>query len=367
MAAKVKQNLERGVLSSNLNSCQVSLTRQENATAGEVAQTAQHLSSLSQRETGGSMNRTIRCALAAVFAITAALAARSSAHATTEQWYSFNISCTHTNAANVATGSAQLFVRVSEGPGANQATFHFINTGPNASSITDVYFDDGSLLGIASITDSGAGVNFSQGASPPDLPGGNGCDPDFHTVAAFTADSNPPTQPNGVNTPTEYLDITFSLQGGQTFDDVVAELSTGALRIGIHVQAFGNGGSESFINGPSTAVDLASFGAQAGHGQVTLQWRTGSEVNNAGFNLYRATSASGQRVKVNDGLIAAKGNEASGSSYSTQDVPGYGGFYYWLEDVDYTGLSTLHGPVQVAVRASVQRPLYRPSVPGTSR
>jgi hypothetical protein len=313
------------------------------------------------------MNRIIRCALAATIAITAALAARSSAHATAEQWYSFNISCSNDNAANVATGSAQLFVRVSEGPGANQATFRFINTGPNASSITDVYFDDGSLLGLASIIDSGAGVDFSQFASPPNLPAGNDCTPDFEVTAGFLADSNPPTQPNGVNSPAEWLDITFNLQGGQSFDDVIAELSTGALRIGIHVQGFANGGSESFINDPSTAVELASFGAQASHGQVTLQWSTGSEVNNAGFNLYRATSASGQRVKVNDRLIAAKGNEASGSSYNTLDVPGYGGFYYWLEDVDYTGLSTLHGPVQVAVRASVQRPQYRPSVPGASR
>ena len=129
------------------------------------------------------MNRIIRCALAVVFAITAAVAARSSAHATTEQWYSFDISCSNTNPANVATGAAQLFVRVSEGPGANQATFRFVNTGPSASSITDIYFDDGSLLGIASITDSGAGVDFSQLASPPNLPAGHDCTPDFDVTA----------------------------------------------------------------------------------------------------------------------------------------------------------------------------------------
>jgi len=313
------------------------------------------------------MNRIIRCALAVMFAITAAVAARSSAHATTEQWYSFDISCSNTNPANVATGAAQLFVRVSEGPGANQATFRFVNTGPSASSITDIYFDDGSLLGIASITDSGAGVDFSQFASPPNLPAGHDCTPDFDVTAGFLADSNPPTQPNGVNASTEYLDITFSLQGGQTFDDVIAELATGALRIGIHVQAFGDGGSESFINSPSTAVNLSSLGATAARGQVTLAWGTGSEISNAGFNVYRATSASGARVKVNDLLIAAQGSEASGSSYSIVDRPGYGSFYYWLEGVDYSGQSSLHGPIRVYVRAAVQRPLYRPTLPGLGR
>jgi hypothetical protein len=313
------------------------------------------------------MKRVIRCALAVMFAITAAVAARSSAHATTEQWYSFDISCSNTNAANVATGAAQLFVRVSEGPGANQATFRFVNTGPNASSITDIYFDDGSLLGLASIADSGAGVDFSQFASPPNLPAGNDCTPDFEVTAGFLADSNPPTQPNGVNAPAEWLDITFNLQGGQTFDDVVAELGTGALRIGIHVQGFANGGSESFINSPSTAVNLSSLGATAARGQVTLAWRTGSEISNAGFNVYRATSASGARVKVNDLLIAAQGNEASGSSYSIVDRPGYGSFYYWLEGVDYSGQSSLNGPIRVNVRAALYRPLYRPALPGLRR
>jgi len=313
------------------------------------------------------MNRVIRCALAAMFAITAALAARSSAHATTEQWYSFSISCSNDSAANVATGAAQLFVRVSEGPGANQATFRFINTGPLPSSIADVYFDDGALLGIASITDSGAGVAFSQFADPHNLPAGHDCTPDFDVTAGFSADSDSPVAPNGVNASTEWLDITFNLRGGQTFDDVVAELGTGALRIGIHVQAFGDGGSESFINDPATAVNLSSLGATAARGQVTLAWRTGSEISNAGFNVYRAASASGARVKVNDLLIAAQGSEASGSSYSIMDRPGYGSFYYWLEGVDYSGQSSLHGPIWVYVRAAVQRPLYRPTLPGLGR
>ena len=74
--------------------------------------------------------------------------------------------------ADVATGEAQLFVEVTD-LGSSQVMFTFTNTGPNASSITDVYFDDGTLLGIASLVDSDdgtggdAGVDFSEGASPP--------------------------------------------------------------------------------------------------------------------------------------------------------------------------------------------------------
>ncbi|MCK0506837.1 PEP-CTERM sorting domain-containing protein [Aromatoleum anaerobium] len=156
-------------------------------------------------------------------------------------------SITNNNAGDADIGEAQLTVDVTDA-GSNQVSFLFANVGLDASSITDIYFDDGTLLGIASII-NGLGVSFSQGASPGDLPGGNGITPAFETTAGFLADSDPPAQPNGVN-PGEQVTIIFDLQGGGTFADVLSELGTGELRIGIHVQGFASGGSESFINTP---------------------------------------------------------------------------------------------------------------------
>jgi hypothetical protein len=37
--------------------------------------------------------------------------------------------------------------------------------------------------------------------------------------------------------------------------------------------------------------------------------------------------------------------------------------YYQLEDVDYHGVSTMHGPVRVTVARPLRRPLYRPTLP----
>lgn len=162
---------------------------------------------------------------------------------------------TGNSAADCATGTAQLSVDVSD-LGGGQVLFLFSNAGPAASSITDVYFDDGTLLGIAGLVDADdnalgpfgdAGVDFSQDASPPELPGGSGIG--FVTTAGFLADSDPPAQPNGVN-PLETLGVVFNLQGGGTFADIVNELTNGQLRIGIHVQGFSGGGSESFVNLP---------------------------------------------------------------------------------------------------------------------
>lgn len=159
----------------------------------------------------------------------------------------YNISAN--NVADAAIGEAQLSVDVLDA-GGGQVKFLFHNSGPSASSITDVYFDDGTLLAIASIDNSSSGVAFTQLAHPSNLPAANDATPPFVTTQGFSADSDPPTQPNGVN-PGEYVGITFDLQGGQVFADTLDALTSGALRIGIHVQGFASGGSESFVNNPS--------------------------------------------------------------------------------------------------------------------
>lgn len=182
---------------------------------------------------------------------------------------SFGFYCLTQNlAGDCAVGEAQLVVDVTAGPGANQVSFTFTNSGPAASSITDVYFDDGSLLGIASVV-NGTGVDFAQFASPPNLPGGEEADPDFDVTAGFLADSNPPAQPNGVN-PNETVTIIFNLVGGGTLADVLDELADGSLRIGIHVQGFAGGGSESFINNDTELVPEPGTFALVGIGLVGL-------------------------------------------------------------------------------------------------
>ena len=59
----------------------------------------------------------------------------------------------------------------------------------------------------------------------------------------------------GVN-PGESLGILFDLQPGSAFGDVLAQLVSGELRIGIHVQGFASGGSESMVNVPEPGTGV---------------------------------------------------------------------------------------------------------------
>jgi len=101
----------------------------------------------------------------------------------------------------------------------------------------------------------------------------------------------------------------------------------------------------------STAIELASFtGVPDGNGGVALFWETSTEVDNAGFNLYRAKLKDGIYEKINNEIIPAHGDATTGASYRHEDTPGRGAFYYKLEDVDTNGVTTMHGPEKVRVK-----------------
>ncbi len=119
----------------------------------------------------------------------------------------------------------------------------------------------------------------------------------------------------------------------------------------------------SITVGPTTAIELASFTVEANDGRAMVMWETGTEIDNAGFNLYRAASPDGPWVKVNKALIAAEGDPVAGASYSLVDTPGRGLFYYRLEDIDLSGVTTLHNAVSAQLGPAVIAPWFRPVAP----
>jgi hypothetical protein len=105
-----------------------------------------------------------------------------------------------------------------------------------------------------------------------------------------------------------------------------------------------------------TAVTLVALTAVAdAQGNVTIAWETAVETDNAGFNIYRSPLPEFDPVsanRINPELIAAQGSLGQGASYAfveTGVIPG--NWYYTLEDVDLSGVATLHGPVQVDTTA----------------
>jgi hypothetical protein len=139
------------------------------------------------------------------------------------------------------------------------------------------------------------------------------------------------------------------------------------------VECINPGVCESFeVCEPPLLVELESFEAEWVDGMVTLTWTTAAEIENVGFRIFRARgdgsrirkSAAGARnlelslELVTQRLIPAQGDPLTGASYRYADGAPHrpGTVSYYLVDVDYSGLATLHGPVHVEIPRDAGRP-----------
>ena len=114
-----------------------------------------------------------------------------------------------------------------------------------------------------------------------------------------------------------------------------------------------------------TAVDLAYFTAtpQAWTGTIQLDWETLTEIDNLGFNLYRAESLTGRQIKLNASLIPSQGpGSPTGYIYSFTDRAVRAGrtYYYWLEAVDVYGTTSRYGPESATIVLQVGGSRARP-------
>ena len=83
---------------------------------------------------------------------------------------------------------------------------------------------------------------------------------------------------------------------------------------------------------------------------VRVEWSTETEMNTAGFNLYRGESADGPfDVKVNDQLIPPAADPLTGGKYQYVDKTARAGvtYYYRLEEVERNGGTNNFGPISV--------------------
>lgn len=195
------------------------------------------------------------------------------------------------SAVSAAPASAFSFVNIAGGdtPGddyKNSFTFDVLNQGSsvifkiqnygNAAApsmfISKVLFDDNGYLSAPSANVSNIGqVAFSGGAGKDQLPqGGNS----FTTDYAFSSN-------NGAGN-------AFGIQAGETlglrftgnYNNVIFALNSGALKLGLHVQALPNGQSDSYISSSSgntqdtpEPLTMLAAGAAVGFGTMFKKQR----------------------------------------------------------------------------------------------
>ena len=162
--------------------------------------------------------------------------------------------------------------------------------------------------------------------------------------------------------------ILHTSDGGQNWTQQVSGVSNGLYDIcydgAITMWVVGDWGIILKYTDSSLPVELSSFTAEATTDDVILHWRTATEINNLGFNIYRSNTKDGKHVKINARLIAGAGTDATPHDYSFTDENVVKGFtyYYYIEDVDFTGKTDKSHIIEVTVGKGAKPILLTPPV-----
>ena len=99
-------------------------------------------------------------------------------------------------------------------------------------------------------------------------------------------------------------------------------------------------GNPGWKKGGSLPVQLSSFRAARTEQGALIQWTTGSELENAGFNVLRSETKTGTFTVVTPRMLPGAGTTAERSSYQYVDTTAKENvaYYYRLEEVSYAGV-----------------------------
>ncbi len=98
-------------------------------------------------------------------------------------------------------------------------------------------------------------------------------------------------------------------------------------------------GTPGYRRGKPLPVELSQFSAKIVKDQVVINWTTESELDNAGFNIFRSTSRTKDFRRINAKLIQGAGTTGQRTQYQFIDKTAKPdvAYYYRLEDVDLSG------------------------------
>jgi hypothetical protein len=110
-------------------------------------------------------------------------------------------------------------------------------------------------------------------------------------------------------------------------------------------------------------IQLASSAANVIRGSdVEVAWKTVSETNNYGFEIYRKRGDAAEWAKI--GFVQGHGTTLAPHSYTYVDAGlSFGKYYYQIKQIDLDGKSETFSPMEVTVGAAVEKLMLAQNYP----
>ena len=102
-------------------------------------------------------------------------------------------------------------------------------------------------------------------------------------------------------------------------------------------------------------VEMTAYSATRQENAIELNWRTESELNNLGFNIYRSEQAEEGYSLISDELVRGQGTTTAAHDYSYIDdtIESDKDYWYTIETVSTDGVSTYYGPMAASTMSDI--------------
>jgi hypothetical protein len=143
----------------------------------------------------------------------------------------------------------------------------------------------------------------------------------------------------------------------------------GGSYVGNWASAMGADIQFSIVEDNSLPVQLSFFRAEFTDNLILIEWSTESELNNAGFEIYKSTDTDSQYSLVssykNNPELIGQGNSNHRHEYSITDefIEWGRTYFYRLAEVDFSGVKTFYGPISVTLAVNLTEFILKPNYP----
>jgi len=105
----------------------------------------------------------------------------------------------------------------------------------------------------------------------------------------------------------------------------------------------------TFLSGDTNPVELSDFSISSVAGRVVIEWTTQTESENLGFLVFRSTSPTGAKERMNKDMILGALNSETHNDYRWEQPVEKEGviYFYWIADVATDGTMRFYGPKRV--------------------